>query len=107
MTIAAADLGRIAAGAKLAGLLPYLEAEVDRMDRALENRVYDLINKGALTPEAAFMAWLEKKTLRAFVTRLRQKVNMGQSVGERHVEDLSIDPKAPNYYEELPLPTAG
>lgn len=75
------DLARIREATAIQGLLPYLEAEVARMERALENRVLTALRNGTLTPDDALHAWMEKSAIRSIVTRFDQRIKVGQTVG--------------------------
>lgn len=77
-------------GARLAGFLPYLKAEVDGMEHALDNRIFQLIKDKALTPEVALQAWLEKLSYHRLYHRFETRVKVGLAVGERSASDLQI-----------------
>lgn len=74
-------LAKVRDVAQLTGLLPYLEAEVSAMERAVEARVYQLINNGKLDESTAWAAWQEKAVLRRLLQRFRGRIEGGKSVG--------------------------
>lgn len=82
------DLERLSDGAKLANLLPYLEAEIDKMEEGLINRVLGKMNKGELTPEEALSAWSQFSAYRTLRKRFSSKVRMGQSAAARVKPEL-------------------
>lgn len=102
--IAPENLAAITEGARIAQMLPYLAEEVAKMERAVENRVFEAIRTGELTGQMAVSAWMEKRSLRGLLAKMEQKVRLGQSVGQRHQELLSPAVPAPKYHEDLPLP---
>jgi phage shock protein A len=65
-------------------LMPYLEAELAKMDKALENKTFSAMNKGELTPQLALEAWIEKNSYAKLLGKLSQQVRIGQSIGEKH-----------------------
>lgn len=82
------DLTAIRAGAEIAAMLPIIKAEVDRQDKALENRIFMELNGGRLSPEAALNAWMEKAAIRKMLKNFETKVRVGQTIGERTKELL-------------------
>lgn len=83
------DLGKVVDGARLAGALPYIETELQGMEEALISKVLIEVGKNALTPELAYAAWLELASYRALARRLRTKVKIGVSAGERQSQVLN------------------
>jgi len=77
------DMGKMVDGARLANMLPYLEAEIQRMITTLENRVFQALELKELTPEQALYAWMEKASYRHLLKRLTTRVRIGQTAGER------------------------
>lgn len=98
------ELAYIRQGAELSNFLPILEREVEKMQSALDARVYLQLQNGGLTPEVALAAWIERKTNAALVKRLRSWVQLGESVGRRNAAELNIPNLETKYYEDLPLP---
>lgn len=82
------DLSIIRQGAELANILPTIEAETSRQEKALENRVLMDLSKGTLSPEAALQAWMEKAAIRRLLSSFKSKVNVAQSIGERNAKLL-------------------
>lgn len=91
------DLSRIKDAAALQGFLPFLRAEVEQMDAALENRILAQMQHGTLTPEAAVQAWQEKFAYKRLLSRFEGRIRAGQSVGirARGALDLGFDPNDP------------
>ena len=67
----------------LIGVLPHLEYEINRMNVALDNRIFTLLEHSELTPELALQAWMEKNANRKLLSRFNQRIQIGQSSGER------------------------
>lgn len=98
------ELAKISEGVKVSEfILPYLEVEIEKMEKAVENRIYAAIYTGKITPEMALTAWIEKRDLHGLLLRFKQKVLIGQGVGERL--GVELDPAVHTSSEDLPLPT--
>jgi hypothetical protein len=82
------ELGLIRDAARLAGVLPELQNIISKMERQAEQKVFDLLSQGKLTPEMALYAWQEKQIMRRFLTRFDQKVRSGQSLAAEHHTEL-------------------
>ena len=76
--------------AQLAGFLPYLEQALDKMDAALERKVFRLLDTGELTPQLAVYAWQEKLMLRRLLRTFDQKVKIATAIGERVAPEINI-----------------
>lgn len=85
------DLSAIRQGAELANMLPVIEAETARQEKALENRVLMELSKGTLTPEAALQAWMEKAAIRRLLSSFQSKVRIGQTIGEANAKLLETN----------------
>ncbi len=59
--------------ALLSGFLPYLNAELDKMDRQTDMKAASAARNGNLTPEMATSMWHDK----AATLRIRQHFNKG------------------------------
>lgn len=77
------ELVQVRDGARISGMLPYLEDYVERQIHIVEMRVFDQSDKGTLTPDGAVSAWMEVKALRRMVRSMKQKGRVGVSIGER------------------------
>src|SRR5690242_8899812 len=84
----AGDLSDIRNVAVIQGFLPYLEAELAKMDKALENRVLTALEHGEFTPQQALEAWYEKATYTKLLRRLTQVVRIGQAKGSAYASEL-------------------
>lgn len=82
--LAQLDASLIAEGARLAGVLPYLEEELDKIERRLDMRIYAQLDKDELSPDQALLAWQEKHILKRIRNSFVTKVKMGTSVAERN-----------------------
>lgn len=89
------DLASIQDSARLTGFLPYLDNELRRMEEVLDTKIFILLDKGELTPEAAKDAWIEKRAIRRLGRRFDQRVKLGVSTGARLHEALENGYTAP------------
>lgn len=87
-----ADLGRITDAVRLAGMLPFLRQETERMVHEVETRVFTALKAGALTPDAALLAWMEVSSHRQLLKKLETQVKIGQSLGAQHAVGLETRP---------------
>jgi hypothetical protein len=62
-------------------LLPYLEAEVEALQRQVDVKVSMEINKGTLTPDKALAYWSERNALASLINRFHGRVSAGQAAG--------------------------
>jgi hypothetical protein len=92
------DLAAIVDGARLAGVLPYVEAELQKGIDACIVRMDQMLSDGKLTPELAQMAWIELLSYRRRMRRLTQKVRIGVASGERQAALLTGEPPLPGVY---------
>lgn len=76
------DLAAIQDGARLAGVLPYLQAEAATIKKGIENQVYAALREGTLTPDKAMFFWMQHLAARETVQKFEQKVRIGQTIGE-------------------------
>ena len=90
MTLSMEETDTLGQVAQLAGFLPYLEEAIDKLDAALEAKVFRLLDTGQLTPQLAMFAWQEKLILRRLVRSFNTKIRVAQSIGEAHSDDLII-----------------
>jgi hypothetical protein len=82
------DATALVEGARLAGMLPYLNETLSKMEQALNTRIYTLLNKNELTPEVALYAWQEKHVLNKLRKSFNMKVRLGEAVAERNAPEL-------------------
>lgn len=75
------DLSAMRTGVELAAMKPYIDAEVDAMQRAVVNNVHQMVNDGTLTPEIALSKWMEYIAYRKLNQKFLQKINIGHSIG--------------------------
>lgn len=63
---------------ELSRRLPGVLGEMEGMEEALINRVFDAINKKTLTEGQAYFAWLELLSYRQLARRLKTRVAVGK-----------------------------
>lgn len=84
-----ADFSEVRDGARLAGFMPYLDAELTSMTDQLVMKTLMALNSGTLTPDLALHAWMELNAYTRLLKRFQQKVQVGLSVGQRNAGILS------------------
>ena len=84
------EFANIKQGVVLEGFMPYLEMEVEKMVKGLENKTFSAINAGTLTPEVALSAWMERYALKRLLTSFEQRINVGQTVASLNARNLDI-----------------
>lgn len=84
------ELAEIRNGARVANMLPYVEDEIERMQKTLKTKTFELVRKGELTPERAVHAWMELYSYDRLLRTFRTKVKMGESAGEKTATELKI-----------------
>lgn len=89
------DLASMMDGARLAGVLPYVEEQLDKQIEACIVRMDRMLTEGKLTPELAQMAWIELLSYRRITRRLSQKVRIGVAAGSRQSAVLNGEPPLP------------
>lgn len=76
------NLALVGKGRVSAELLPLVEEVVAGMERSLENRIFQGLAAGTLTPEVALYAWIEKSTYKTLLKRLTTHILVGQSAAQ-------------------------
>lgn len=77
-------------GSRLAGFMPYLAERLNKMEDVLEKKIFQLLDKGELTPQLAVYAWQEKRILRNLYSGFNQKVEVSKGLAEQFKNDLSF-----------------
>lgn len=88
------ELGSIRAGATAQNFKPYLDAEIESMQRAIVNSVTAAINNGSFTSDMAMMKWLEFISYKKLGQKFDQKIEVGKSVGAHTGSKLDFDTKS-------------
>ena len=69
-------------GARLLHVLPYIEAEMAKLDKTQDALIFQQIDQGTLTPEAALTAWMNKRAYRRVLKGFQTRVQLGIAAGE-------------------------
>jgi hypothetical protein len=72
---------------RLSAILPELENRIDKLNLALDNKVFGLISEGALTSELALAFWYERFARTNVVRSMKTRVithNQGKSGAFTH-----------------------
>lgn len=64
-------------GAYIAGALPYIEADIELLLKAIDRRAMSV----TMTPELALIFWTERCCYLNLVSRLKKRVEIGVSKG--------------------------
>jgi hypothetical protein len=91
------DLGSMAEGAKIAGLLPYLNSELEKMQLTVLTRVFGMVGQQTLTPELAYAAFLELYAYNRLRKRFDTTVRIGQSAGARIKQGMESQTGEPQW----------
>lgn len=83
-------LGQIADGARLQGLLPYLEQYINKLQDQLDQRVFALVRQGKLSGEVAQMAWQQKLAYNMILKHFQQQIRIGVSAATKVESALRI-----------------
>lgn len=84
------DLVTIRSSAKLSGILPELQAELDGMSKTVMQQMFAAIRRKTLTADEALNAWMELYSYNRLLTRMSQRANIANSVTERLSPQLTI-----------------
>jgi len=89
MNLSVYDAGTISEGAHLAGLLPYLEQYIGKLERTLDFQTMQRLDHGELSPQDALNAWQEKRAIRKVLSHFKQVIRGASTVAERNIEELN------------------
>lgn len=84
------QMARIADGARMAHMLPYLKDSIQKQMNAVQTRVFAAITNGTFTPEQAYAAWYEMNANHNMLKRVTVHVTLGTAAAETHSETLTI-----------------
>jgi len=87
------DLAKIRHGAEIQQFKPYLDNEIEAMQKAVVSYVLHAVNAGELTADVALSKWMEYIAYVKLNQRLEQKVRIGQSVGAAQGDRLDFTSK--------------
>ena len=82
------ELAAMRTGVEIDAMRPYVQVEVDGMQRAVVNAVTMMVNEGTLTPEIAHAKWMEYIAYRKLLQRFDQKIKAGTDIGKAQNLDL-------------------
>lgn len=74
----------------MAGMLPTLERQTEKLVREVENRVFAAIKTGNLSDEMAKLSWLEIYSHRQMLKKMQAQVNFGRSIGEKYADVMKL-----------------
>ncbi len=74
-------------GAYIAGALPYIEADIDRLLKSIDHRA---MSANPMTQELSLVLWTERLCYLRLIGKLRQKVEIGVSQGQQFQDELNL-----------------
>lgn len=74
-------------GAYIAGALPYIEADIQRLLKAIDHRA---AANHPMTPELALILWTERNAYLTLLKKLKQRVEVGISQGKQVQKELEF-----------------
>lgn len=75
-------------GARLLGVLPYIEAEVSKILYQIDTKAYRLLDADDLDPDLALQLWIEKRSAVKLLKRFEQIIAVGQATGAEIAHEL-------------------
>ena len=84
------ELRTMSEGAAMAGMLPTLERQTEKIVREVENRVFAAIRAGSLTDEMAKLSWLEIYSHRMMLKKMQSQISFGKSIGEKYADVMKL-----------------
>ncbi len=84
------DLNAIRQGAELQNLKPYMDTEINGMQKAVVSFVLSAVNKGELTPDMALSKWVEYIAYFKLSQKIDQRIRVGQSIGAENEVHLDL-----------------
>ena len=88
------DIARVRGGAKIGGILPVIEAELDKMKETALTKAFMLHDKGTLTDSMAKGIILELYAYHRLLRRLKGEIRVSVTLGEQMAPSLE---KGMNY----------
>lgn len=85
------DLGAIRVGATAQNFKPYLDGEIEALQKAVVNSVLSAVNNGTLTPDMALSKWMEYIAYKKLSQKFDQRIEVGKSVGAKIGPKLDFD----------------
>ena len=84
------EMASIKDGIVLSGAMPYIEAEISRKLKAIDNKALSAVNAGDLTPAQALNFWTERSVLINLLRSLGQRVRGSQSKAKKYQKELDF-----------------
>lgn len=81
-------LSRVKDAAVLYELLPFVEREIAALEASVERRVESALGTSTLTPEIAYLAWVEKLGYRKLLKRLKSRQSEGATTADSVADAL-------------------
>lgn len=89
----AEDLSAIRIGAEIQSIKPYMDNEINGMQKAIVSFILAAVNTGTLTSDIALSKWIEYVSYTKLSQKLDQRIRVGQSVGSANNAQLDIKTK--------------
>ena len=78
-------------GARIAAVMPDIEARVEKMNKFLLSRAFASINDGTLTPDEAYRTLIQLHANAQLLRGLSSQVKMGVSTGKNIAEAMKLE----------------
>lgn len=89
----AEDLGAIRVGAEIQSIKPYMDNEINGLQKSIISFILASVNSGTLTPDIAYTKWIEYVSYTKLGQKLDQRIRVGQSLGEAQGARLDLNTK--------------
>lgn len=84
------ELAEVHNAARYANVLPYLEADLVKMQEEITRSVIRDINNKDFTPDKAYLAWMEYAAHAKLLAKLKTRVKVATSTADKHSAKLNI-----------------
>lgn len=84
----AEDLFTIRRGAELTNYKPYLDVEIQAMQKAVVSSVLAAVSNGNLTAEMALSKWMEYIAYQKLAQKFEQRIQVGIAIGAKQNLDI-------------------
>lgn len=87
------ELSAIRHGAELQNMKPYMDNEIEQLQKAVVSFILASVNSGTLTADIALAKWIEYVSYSKLQQKLNQRIAVGQSLGAAQKGALDFNPK--------------
>ena len=84
------EMAAVKDGIVLSGAMPYIEDEITRKLKVIDNKALSAVSAGELTQEHALNLWTERIVLINLLSSLGQRVRSSQSKAKKYQKELEF-----------------